>query len=312
MLGAALVALTAALAMRAGYPRVMERRAARRRRCGASGIIEGAEPIELDRDGAPAALLLHGGGDTPQAMAGLAAHLHEHGYAVRVPLLRSHGRALPELCRASASDWYADVRKEYDALRESHESVALVGLSMGGAIAARLAGELGRDLPALVLLAPYLDMPVYARRLASSSRYWRWLFPYLPSGGGRSIHDAAAAARGLGHGVLTPAALSAFHETMLAGAAALPGIQAPTLFVQSREDNRITAASAERAFALLGAPEKRLEWIEGAGHVITVDFGHERVFALVTDWLDAYLAVSPGGRARRNSPPDHGASRRPS
>lgn len=301
MIGAALAALAAAAGARALYPVVVERRAARRRRLGRDGIIEGAAPIELPRQGAPALLLLHGGGDTPQVMSGLATFLHDRGYAVRVPLLEAHGRALEALSGASADVWRESVAAHYADLRGEHDWVAVVGLSMGGALAARLAADLGDELPALVLLAPYLDMPGAVRRLARSARYWRWLLPYFPTGGRRSVHDAAAAARGLGHGIMTPAALRALYETMIAGRDALPAVKSPTLLVQSREDNRIAASSAERAFAALGPAEKELVWIEGAGHVITVDFGHERVFALVADWLDARRTISPGERGRRSS-----------
>lgn len=301
MIGAALAAIAAAAGLRAVYPLVVERRAARRRRLGRDGLVEGAAPIDLPMAGAPAALLLHGGGDTPQVMAGLAAFLHERGYAVRAPLLDAHGRALEALARANARVWRENVAVQYAELCADHDWVAVVGLSMGGALAVGLAAELGDDLPAMVLLAPYLEMPAAVQRLARSSRFWRWLLPYFPSGGQRSIHDPAAAARGLSHGVLTPAALRAFYETMRSGRDAAPRVRAPTLMLQSREDNRIAATSAESAFRALGSEEKKLVWVDGAGHVITVDYGHERVFALVAEWLDAHRAVSPAGRDRRSS-----------
>jgi esterase/lipase len=68
-------------------------------------------------------------------------------------------------------------------------------------------------------------------------------------------------------------------------------VTAPTLIIQSRTDNRIASADTERAFALLGAREKRLEWITGAGHVITVDFGHERVIGSLVAWMEAHAPI---------------------
>ena len=35
----------------------------------------------------------------------------------------------------------------------------------------------------------------------------------------------------------------------------------------------------------LGAQEKKLIWTEGAGHIITVDYGREHVFTEVEAWL---------------------------
>jgi carboxylesterase len=58
--------------------------------------------------------------------------------------------------------------------------------------------------------------------------------------------------------------------------------------VQSREDPRISPAVAEFALSELGAKEKKLVWTERAGHIITVDYGRERVFSEVEKWLRAH------------------------
>jgi carboxylesterase len=278
---------------RAIYPRLLERRQSRRRRLGADGLIVGAGPIDLPASNAPGALLLHGAGDTPQVLEGLAHHLHRNGFAVRVPLLPGHGRELAALATASADLWYSSVAREFEQLRESHRHVVLVGLSMGGALAIRLAASYPVD--AMVLLAPYIDMNGFVRMMASTTSAWGWLLPYFSALGRRSIQDPSAAARTRGHGLLTPAALHALQDTMLAGASALPRVTAPTLVVQSRQDNRIRVESAERGFARLGATEKKLVWTNGAGHVISVDYGFQNVFDLTTDWLQSHVPTAARG-----------------
>jgi esterase/lipase len=60
--------------------------------------------------------------------------------------------------------------------------------------------------------------------------------------------------------------------------------------VQSREDNRTPPNAAQRAFDHIGAVDKKLVWLTGAGHVITVDYGRDHVFAIVADWLDDHRA----------------------
>jgi len=286
------VAALAVLALgRAVYPRWLERRQRHRRPLSKDGVVRGAEAIDFARPDAPALLLLHGGGDTPQVMASLARHLYDRGYAVRVPLLSGHGRGLDALTSASADTWHDEVDREYRRLREHHGWVGVIGLSMGGALAVTLAAEQG-TVDALVLLAPYLDMPPAVRQLADSSSYWGWLVPYFPSLGGNSIHDADAAARTLGHGILTPTMLRALRDVAIDATVALPRVKAPTLILQSREDNRIAPEVAERGFARLGAREKKFVWTNGAGHVISVDFGHQRVFNLTTDWLEAHRPTS--------------------
>jgi len=187
----------------------------------------------------------------------------------------------------TSAQWIADARGEYAGLREAHERVAVVGLSMGGALAVQLAAD-QREIPALVLLSPYVTMPRLIQRAAMTSPLWGPAYPYFSSRGSRSIHDPVAAGQGLGTGWFTPAALRALHETAAAGNTALPEVASPTLMIQSREDNRISVADAKRTFASLGSHEKRLEWIAGAGHVISVDYGHETVFDLTAGWLAAH------------------------
>jgi len=290
LLGLVMGAVAALAAARASYPHYMERRAARRRRLGADGIIPGAASITLERAGAPAVLVLHGAGDTPQVVAELAEHLHASGFAVRAPLLFGHGRALRELRHVTSQRWLDDAEREYDALAAVHRTVALVGLSMGGALAIGLAAR-HPNTCSLVLLAPYVTMSPWMRTLARSSRVWGSAVPYFSSRGRRSIHDREAAARALGHGVFTPAALHALARVMDDARAMLPRVTAPTLVVQSVEDNRISPAAATQAFDAIGAPEKEMRWIRGAGHVITVDHGHQQVIDAATGWLRTHCSL---------------------
>src|SRR5688572_7993860 len=97
--------LVAAAAARAVYPTALERRQGARRTLGGDGVMVGAGPIDLPIAGAHGVLLLHGAGDTPQAQAELARHLHEHGFSVRAPLLLGHGRELAALRTVSAAGW---------------------------------------------------------------------------------------------------------------------------------------------------------------------------------------------------------------
>lgn len=247
----------------------------------------GAEPFELEAAGGRAVLLVHGGGDTPQTLRYLAEVLHAHGYAVRAPLLPGHGRVLQEFSRVTADAWLEAVRAEYRALRARYAWVGVIGLSMGGALAVQLAAEVGAALPALGLVAPYLSIPPHVRRAAKYSHIWGVLVPYVRSAdSGRSIHDPVEEARSRAYGIFTPAALRALTVTADRATALLPRVITPTLVIQSREDNRIPPAACEAAYNALGAREKRLVWVEAAGHIITVDRGREKVFAELVAWFD--------------------------
>lgn len=169
----------------------------------------------------------------------------------------------------------------------SHSRVTLVGLSMGGAIACVLASR-RRDIESLVLLSPFLNMPL-THRIASSF-FWLWgpIAGVRKTVSPRSILDPEERAKNLGYGGVYSGRLL-YELWRLAGAAraSLTRITTPTLLVQSRDDPRIAPKVAENAFASLGVRDKKLVWVQG-GHVITVDYGREKVFEEVRSWIKAH------------------------
>ncbi len=250
-------------------------------------VVTGAESIDLQEGNSRGILLLHGFGDTPQTLRLLANELHSAGYDVKAPLLPGHGRTAESFLASRHDEWLDSARKELRAMRENHEAVGLGGLSMGGALAAILAAERGA-VTALGLLAPYVDMP-WTHKIAASF-YWAWGADRArKSNSPASIRDPAERSTNVGYGFYSARLL---HELAMIGKAArraLPHIKTPTLVVQSRTDPRIKPGVAERTLASIGSSEKKLVWIEGAGHIITVDYGREQVFHEVRDWMDSHV-----------------------
>ena len=81
--------------------------------------------------------------------------------------------------------------------------------------------------------------------------------------------------------VSTPRVVVELEKVVRLARQALPKVRQPVLVVQSREDNRIPAASAAAAFELIGSADKTMHWTTGNGHVVTVDYGHEAIERLV-------------------------------
>jgi esterase/lipase len=75
--------------------------------------------------------------------------------------------------------------------------------------------------------------------------------------------------------------------------------------IQSTTDNRVSSQATERAFARIGAKDKQLEWIEGAGHVITIDYGWQHVVDRMLEWMDTHRA----GARKRGRPEETPVSR---
>jgi carboxylesterase len=283
-----ILAAAAAGAARLGAARRIEHAYATRRPTASDGVVPGAEGFTLPASGDRALLLLHGSGDTPQTLRYLGGRLHEEGFTIRAPLLPGHGRGLRDFATATADDYAQAARTELDGLLARFRWVGVIGLSMGGALAARLVAE-RRDVRVLVLLAPYLTPPPSIALVGRTAPVWSLAVPYL---GGRgkdaSVHDPAARAASYAYGVFPPSAVRALCATAAAGRRALSSITVPALVVNSREDNRIPAAVAEQATATLRGHTER-HWVAGCGHVITVDFCRDAVASLVSGFLARHV-----------------------
>ena len=280
---APLAGLAAGALNRRRVIRVFEREYADRFPPDVRGIAAGAEGFVLQGTNGKGLLLLHGSGDSPQSLRYLGERLNTSGFTVHVPLLPGHGRSPRAFAVASAHDYLEAARRELDELRDLHEWVGIVGLSMGGALAAAVARG-APDVRVLILLAPYLIPPSDVRWAHRIAWLWRWEIPYLRGCGEESIHDAEARALSRAYGSFSAGAVEALMATAEAGRRALSELTLPTLVVNSAQDNRIPRALAEDALKELRAPTEQ-HWVTGCGHVITMDYCKSDVAALVLSFL---------------------------
>jgi carboxylesterase len=250
-------------------------------------IIRGAETIDMQEESSHGVLLLHGFGDTPQTLSLLAKRLAKSGYAVLAPLLPGHGRNVAVFSHSRAEEWIDSARESLEKMQRRYERVSLVGLSMGAALSVIIAAG-ASSIASVVLIAPYVGMPPLIRAAASTHWLWGRLAGEINARNSRSIRDHIEREKNLAYGATTGRALFQLLRVVRRARKALGDVRSPTLIILSREDPRVAPAVGEFALQRLGAVEKKLIWTEGAGHVITVDYGRERVFTQVVAWLNAH------------------------
>ena len=110
-------------------------------------------------------LLLHGYTGSPSDMRPLGDFLSHNGYTVYCPLLPGHGTSHHELSRCRWTDWYRAAVNQWKNLKNKSETVILIGLSMGGALALHCAAH--NQVDGVVTLA-------------SGTRMADWRLPVLP------------------------------------------------------------------------------------------------------------------------------------
>jgi len=128
-----------------------------------------ALPYEVHppQKGTEAVLALHGYTGTSGDLRFMAERLGAAGFTVAVPRLPGAGTDLSDLSTTSRNDW---IRRSYDAwldLRSSYERITILGYSMGGLLALKLAMHVTPEK--LILLAPALKI---------SKKNWR-VIPFL-------------------------------------------------------------------------------------------------------------------------------------
>jgi carboxylesterase len=126
-------------------------------------VLPGAEPFSHDGD-RTGVLLCHGFTGCPQSLRPWAETLAAAGLSVRLPRLPGHGTTWKEMAHTRWEDWYAEVNRSFDELRATTDEIFVMGLSMGGCLALRLAELRGPAIAGLVLVNPSItaDTPVFA------------------------------------------------------------------------------------------------------------------------------------------------------
>lgn len=111
-------------------------------------------PFHLDAgSGSPAALLVHGFPGTAAEMRPLGDALHAAGWTAHGVLLPGFGPQIATLGEKRLEDWTLHVQHALHTLKRQHETVIIVGWSMGGALSLHAAANL-RPAGA-VLLSPF-------------------------------------------------------------------------------------------------------------------------------------------------------------
>ena len=226
--------------------------------------MPGAEPYAAD-GGDVAFLLCHGFTGCPQSLRPWAEHLAAAGFTVRLPRLPGHGTRWEEMNRTQWPDWYAGVDTEFRALRRSHRAVVVGGLSMGGALALRLAIEHGTDVAGLVLVNPAVK--VEDRRLAAVP-VLRHLVPSMP-GIGSDIKKPGETELAYDRTPLHAlhSMLGAYREVVRD----LPEVTQPVLLLRSSADHVVPASSSALVLSRISSTDVTEVHLDDSYHVATLD-----------------------------------------
>ncbi|QHC21606.1 alpha/beta hydrolase [Streptomyces sp. GS7] len=234
-------------------------------------LLPGAEPFRRD-GGEVGVLVCHGFTGSPQSVRPWAEYLADQGLSVTVPLLPGHGTRWQDMQLTTWQDWYAEVDRELRALTERCSRVFVCGLSMGGALALRLAAKHGDAVSGVAVVNP-----------------------------GNKVHDAAApllpvlrhvvrSTKGIVSDIAKPGAEEVGYDRVPLHAAhslrrffqlvdsELPRVTQPLLVMTSPQDHVVPPVDSDRILSRVSSTDVRHTLLERSYHVATLDHDAERIF----------------------------------
>jgi carboxylesterase len=241
-------------------------------------VLPGAEPFSHD-GGAVGVLLCHGFTGSPQSLRPWAEGLAAAGHTVRLPRLPGHGTTWRELNTTGFDEWFGSVDDAFRELRTRCPVVLVGGLSMGGALALRLAERHGEQVAGLVLVNPAVKaedprlaaVPVLKHVLAS-----------MP-GIGSDIKRAGAIE--LAYDRTPLKALHSLLQGWKAVVADLGRVTQPVLIFRSPQDHVVPASSTELIRQRIGSTDVTEVLCEDSYHVATLDNDADKILAGSLDFI---------------------------
>ncbi|MEV4438596.1 alpha/beta fold hydrolase [Streptomyces sp. NPDC049577] len=234
-------------------------------------LLPGAEPFRHD-GGEVGVLVCHGFTGSPQSVRPWADYLAERGLTVSLPLLPGHGTRWQDMQITGWQDWYAEVDRELWRLRERCSEVFVCGLSMGGALALRLAAKHGDAVSGVVVVNPANKVHGVGARALPVVRH------LVPSTKGIASDIAKEGGVEVGYDRVPLHAAYSFRRFLRMLDSELPQVTQPLLLLHSPQDHVVPPADSARVLARVSSLDVTERLLERSYHVATLDHDAETIF----------------------------------
>jgi carboxylesterase len=245
-------------------------------------VLPEAEPWSAD-GGPNGALVLHGFTGNPSSMRGVAEALAAAGFAVELPRLPGHGTHVDDMIETTFADWATEADRAYASLAARCKRVAVVGLSMGGALTAWLAVQ-HPEIAGIVLINTPAQVP-----------------PEMAEAVRMMVDTGAETMDSIGNDVADPeVGESSYDKTPLrpllslieTGAELLPRlgeIRCPVLIMTSPNDHVVNPADSDVLAASVGGSVERVT-LERSFHVAPIDYDRDIVRERAVEFVQRVTA----------------------
>ncbi|MGW1667639.1 alpha/beta hydrolase [Streptomyces sp. NPDC002324] len=256
-------------------------------------VLPGAEPYHHE-GGEAGVLLCHGFTGSPQSMRPWAEYLAARGLTVALPLLPGHGTRWEDLRPTGWQDWYAEVDRELRALRERCAHVFVAGLSMGGALALRLAAKHGDAVDGVVVVNPANKVHGPAAHALPLLRH------FVPTTKGITSDIAKEGVEEVGYGRVPLHAAHSLRSFLRLVDGELPQVTQPLLLLHSPRDHVVPPVDSERVLGRVSSTDVTEILLEQSHHVATLDHDAGRIFEESLAFVTRLVTESGAARVKES------------
>lgn len=226
-------------------------------------------------------LALHGFTGSPDTMRPVSDALAAAGIPVEAPRLPGHGTRIEDMLDTRWADWSATAEQAYLDLAGRVERVVVVGLSMGGTLAAWLATR-HPELAGAVFINPAVALADPDLRALVNDMLEAGETVAPGAGAGSDIADPDAVEVAYDDTPLRPV-LSLF-DAIDELQPQLASITCPVLIMTSRQDHTVDPGASDLLATAVSGPVERIT-LERSYHVATHDYDKQLVIDSTIDFV---------------------------
>lgn len=247
-------------------------------------------------------LVMHGG-----TFNQLATKLAADGYIVYAPDLRGYGRWMQEGQEVSYDKSFEDLCGLVTELKDEYKSLPLflVGESLGGGLAMRLASKLPDKIGGIALASPALKRKfLYHPHLVTDSMKFMTnpsrqidIVPYMKTHASDDPRITEEAANDpLVRKKLTARDLWRTHKYINGNMkyASLIPPEMPVLIIQGDHDRMLRCNAVTLLLSKLRSTDQTVKWFKGKGHLlIETSYVLPETISTIGDWLEDHVQGGP-------------------
>jgi carboxylesterase len=221
-------------------------------------------------------------------MAPVADAVAAAGFDVSVPCLPGHGTVVDDMLDTTWADWSSHVEAAYLELAARHDRTVLVGLSMGGTLAAWL-GTRHAAIDGIVFVNPMvLPVDPVVHDMVREMLAVGEVFAPSTGTGSSDIADPDATEQAYAETPLRP--VLTLFEAVDRLQPALAKITCPVVIMTSPQDHVVDPAASDLLAERVSGPVERVT-LERSYHVATHDYDKQLIIDRTIDFLRKIDAV---------------------